>query len=278
VLLSHANLNHFQAWYRDHVALAAGSRVLQFSTIGFDASLLDILPTFIAGATLVVPTPDQRRDPSQLLALINAQEVSHAFVPPALLSILPSDQPMTLQHLITGGDVCEPAVLEAFAHRCQLHNIYGPTEATVLATTRLMLAGDNPRQLGRPIANAQVLILDDEGHPVADATPGELYITGAGVGLGYLNNAALSAERFVTLKLPGGQPLAAYRTGDIGQWGSEGITLCGRRDNQVKIRGFRVEPEDIEHCLRARPVRPGGRGGRCSTTLAGLRGPAAPRR
>ncbi len=251
VLLSHANLNHFQAWYRQHVDLQPGSRVLQFSTIGFDASLLDILPTFIAGATLVVPTPDQRRDPSQLLALINAQEVSHAFLPPALLSILPGDQPMTLQHLVTGGDVCEPAVLQAFAHRCQLHNIYGPTETTVLATTRRMRAGDNPRQLGRPIANTQVLILDDERHPVADETPGELYITGAGVGLGYLNNAALSAERFVTLTLPDGQPLPAYRTGDIGQWGSDGITLCGRRDNQVKIRGFRVEPEEVEHCLRA---------------------------
>ncbi|WP_455920806.1 non-ribosomal peptide synthetase [Pseudomonas putida] len=251
VLLSHANLNHFQAWYRQHVDLRPSSRVLQFSTIGFDASLLDILPTFIAGATLVVPTQDQRRDPSQLLALINAQEVSHAFLPPALLSILPSDPPMALQHLITGGDVCEPAVLEAFAHRCQLHNIYGPTETTVLATTRLMRPSDNPRQLGRPIANAQVLILDDDRHPVADGVPGELYITGAGIGLGYLNNPALSAERFVTLALPDGKRLPAYRTGDIGQWGRDGITLCGRRDNQVKIRGFRVEPEEVEHCLRA---------------------------
>ncbi|MGC1332686.1 non-ribosomal peptide synthetase [Pseudomonas sp.] len=251
VLLSHANLNHFQAWYRQHVDLQPGSRVLQFSTIGFDASLLDILPTFIAGAMLVVPTPDQRRDPDQLLTLINAHQVSHAFLPPALLSVLPAAAPLALQHLVTGGDVCEPAVLEAFAGRCQLHNIYGPTETTVLATTRRMRAGDNPRQLGRPIDGAQVLILDEQGQPVTDDTPGELYITGAGVGLGYLHNPALSAQRFVTLALPGGQSLAAYRTGDIGQWGGDGITLCGRRDNQVKIRGFRVEPEEIEHCLRA---------------------------
>ncbi len=251
VVLSHANLNHFQAWYRQHVALEPSSRVLQFSTIGFDASLLDILPTFIAGATLVVPTPDQRRDPSQLVALINSREVSHAFLPPALLSILPGDAPLALRHLVTGGDVCEPAVLEAFANRCHLHNIYGPTETTVLATTRCMSAGDNPRHLGRPIANVRVLILDDSGWPVADDTPGELFIAGAGVGLGYLNNPALSAERFVTLTLPDGEQLAAYKTGDIGQWGDCGITLCGRRDNQVKIRGFRVEPEEVEHCLRA---------------------------
>lgn len=251
VLLSHANLNHFQAWYRGHVELTHNSRVLQFSTIGFDASLLDILPTFAAGATLVVPTPDQRRDPAQLIELLNAQEVSHAFLPPALLSILPPTAPLALQHLITGGDVCEPAVLANFAGRCQFHNIYGPTETTVLATTRRMHPGDNPRQIGGPIANTQLLILDDQGWPVADHTPGELYITGAGVGLGYLNNPQLSAERFVTLTLPDGRSVAAYRTGDIGQWAEQGIVLSGRRDNQVKIRGFRVEPEEVEHCLRA---------------------------
>jgi len=251
VLLSHANLNHFQAWYRQHLALDVQSRVLQFSTIGFDASLLDILPTFIAGATLVVPTPDQRRDPDQLLRLISSGNVSHAFLPPALLSILPGQLPSTLRHLITGGDVCEPAVLEKFASRCRLHNIYGPTETTVLATTRLMQVGDNPRLLGLPIANTEVLILDEAGWPVADGAPGELYITGAGVGLGYLNNPVLSAERFVTLLLPDGQRVTAYRTGDIGQWTDAGIALCGRRDNQVKIRGFRVEPEEVEHCLRS---------------------------
>lgn len=251
VLLCHANLNHFQTWYRQHVALGSQSRVLQFSTIGFDASLLDILPTFIAGATLVLPSEDQRRDPEQLVALINGLEVSHAFLPPALLSILPADRPLALQHLVTGGDVCEPAALANFAAHCQLHNIYGPTETTILATTRRMQPGDNPRLLGQPIANTQVLILDEDGLPVADNTPGELYIAGAGTGLGYLNNPALSAERFVSLALPDGQRLAAYRTGDIGQWCDDGIALAGRRDNQVKIRGFRVEPEEVEHCLRA---------------------------
>lgn len=250
VLLSQRNLTHFTSWYADHVSLDASSRVLQFSTIGFDASLLDILPTFAHGAELVVPSEEQRRDPVQLVRLIHSQEVSHAFLPPALLSILPSDEHLGLRHLITGGDVCEPQVIARLAGQCRMHNIYGPTETTVLATTRAFIAGDSNRNLGTPIANTQVLILDDDLRPVPELTPGELYISGPGVGLGYLNNPTLTAERFVELRLPDGRNLPAYRTGDIAQWTAQGIELCGRRDNQVKIRGFRVEPEEIEHCLR----------------------------
>jgi len=254
VLLSHRNLSHFCAWYSDHVGLRRDSRTLQFSTINFDASLLDILPTFIQGGLLVVPSEDQRRDPQQLVALIREQRVSHAFLPPALLSVMPLDAPLGLAHLITGGDVCEPYVIERLAPQCRFHNIYGPTETTVLATTRQFAVGDNNRNLGTPIANGQVLILDEQQQPVPEGTPGELYIAGPGVGLGYLNDPVLTASRYLDLTLPTGQPLRVYRTGDIGQWTDNGIELCGRRDNQVKIRGFRVEPEEIEHCLRDRQL------------------------
>jgi len=250
VLLSHRNLSHFCAWYGDYVGLQRDSRALQFSTINFDASLLDILPTFIHGALLVAPDEDQRRDPQQLVALIHEQQITHAFLPPALLSIMPLDTPLGLTHLITGGDVCEPFVIERLAPQCRFHNIYGPTETTVLATTRPFGVGDNNRNLGVPIANCRVLILDEHLQPVPEGAPGELYIAGPGVGLGYLNDPRLSASRYVDLQLPGGHTLRAYRTGDIGQWTDSGIELSGRRDNQVKIRGFRVEPEEIEHCLR----------------------------
>ncbi|MGN8346622.1 amino acid adenylation domain-containing protein [Pseudomonas sp. SMV71] len=250
VLLSHRNLSHFCAWYGDYVGLRRDSRALQFSTINFDASLLDILPTFIHGALLVAPDEDQRRDPQQLVALIHQQQITHAFLPPALLSVMPLKKPLGLTHLITGGDVCEPFVIERLAPQCQFHNIYGPTETTVLATTRQFGVGDNNRNLGVPIANCRVLILDEQLQPVPQGIPGELYIAGPGVGLGYLNDPLLSARRYLDLTLPDGQALRVYRTGDIGQWTDNGIELSGRRDNQVKIRGFRVEPEEIEHCLR----------------------------
>jgi amino acid adenylation domain-containing protein/thioester reductase-like protein len=250
VLLSQANLAHFTAWYADYVQLTEESRVLQFSSLSFDSSLIDIFPTLLQGAELIVPGEDQRRDPLQLVELIRHQQLSHAFLPPALLSILPLEALRNLEHVMTGGDVCEPWVIQQLTRQGKLYNLYGPTEATVLITARQLLADDNNRTLGDPIANSQVLILDGDLQPVAEQTVGELYIAGPGVCLGYLNNPQQNAERYLTLTLPDGQRLRVYRTGDMAKWTNEGVELCGRRDNQVKIRGFRVEPEEIERCLR----------------------------
>jgi amino acid adenylation domain-containing protein/thioester reductase-like protein len=249
VLLSQANLAHFTAWYADYAQLQAESRALQFSSLSFDSSLIDIFPTLLAGAELVVPDDTQRRDPLQLVALIRRRQLTHAFLPPALLSILPLEQLEGVQ-VMTGGDVCEPFVIEQLTRQGTLHNLYGPTEATVLITARQLKPGDSNRSLGAPIANSQVLILDDDLQPVKEQTVGELFIVGPGVCLGYLNNPQQTAERYLTLDLPDGQTLRAYRSGDMAKWGERGIELCGRRDNQVKIRGFRVEPEEIERCLR----------------------------
>lgn len=250
VLLSQANLAHFTAWYADYVQLRAESRVLQFSSLSFDSSLIDIFPTLLEGAELVVPDDNQRRDPLQLVALIRRRQLTHAFLPPALLSILPLEQLQSVGQIMTGGDVCEPFVIEQLTRQGKLHNLYGPTEATVLITARQLQPGDGNRTLGGPIANSQVLILDDDLQPVPEQTVGELYIVGPGVCLGYLNNPQQTAERYLDLELPDGQRLRAYRSGDMAKWGEDGIELCGRRDNQVKIRGFRVEPEEIERCLR----------------------------
>ena len=249
VMLSQRNLSHFTAWYAEYVGLYERSRVLQFSTLSFDSSVIDIFPTLLSGAELVVASEDERRDPLQLMALLD-QELTHAFLPPALLSILPMERPLKLEHLCTGGDVCEPYVVKRLAGQCQFHNLYGPTEATVLITAGLFRPGSSNRNLGRPIANSQLLILDEQLQPVAEQTPGELYIVGPGVCLGYIDNPTLTDERYVQVALGDGESLRAYRTGDIGKWTDEGVELSGRRDNQVKIRGFRVEPEEIEHCLR----------------------------
>jgi len=251
VMLSQHNLAHFTAWIAPHVQLTEFSRVLQFSPLSFDSSLIDIFPTLIQGAELIVPNEDQRRDPQQLVELIREQRISHAFLPPALLSILPLESPLGLTHLLTGGDVCEPYVIARLAGQCRLHNLYGPTEATVLVTTRTMRPADSNHNLGTPIANSQALILDDELQPVDEQVMGELYIVGPGVSLGYVNNPQQTAQRYVELSLPDGKTLRAYRSGDMAKWTDNGIVLGGRRDNQMKIRGFRVEPQEIEHCLRS---------------------------
>lgn len=251
VLLSQHNLAHFTAWLSTCVALDEESRVLQFSPLSFDSSLIDIFPALMAGAELIVPSAEQRQDPQQLVELIRLQRVTHAFLPPALLSILPLDRPLGLSHLLTGGDFCEPYVIEQLAGQCQLHNFYGPTEATVLATHRTFRLGDSNRNIGLPIANSQVLILDDHLQPVVEQVMGDLYIAGPGVSQGYMNDLPHADSPFVKLALPDGQWLQAYRSGDLAKWTPDGIELGGRRDDQVKIRGFRVEPQEIEQCLRS---------------------------
>jgi non-ribosomal peptide synthetase component F len=140
--------------------------VLQFSSLSFDSSLIDIFPTLLQGAELIVPSEDQRRDTLQLVELIRHQRLSHAFLPPALLSILPLEQLQGLDHVMTGGDVCEPWVIQQLTRQGTLYNLYGPTEATVLITARRLRTGDNNRSLGGPIANSQVLILDEDLQPV----------------------------------------------------------------------------------------------------------------
>jgi amino acid adenylation domain-containing protein/thioester reductase-like protein len=250
VRLSQDNLAHFKAWFRRCMSVDEHSRVLQFSPQGFDSSLIDIFPALVAGAELIVPSEAQRRDPHQLLELLHQRRVTHAFLPPTLLGILPPAASLGLTHLLTGGDACEPHVIERWAGQCQFHNLYGPTEATVLVTHRVMQVGDSNRNLGQPIANSQVLILDEDLQPVDEQVMGEVYIIGPGVSLGYVNEPQQAANPFVELSVPGNPKLRAYRSGDLAKWTAEGIVLGGRRDDQVKIRGYRVEPQEIEQCLR----------------------------
>lgn len=250
VLLSQHNLSHFTAWYAAYTGLEPSARVLQFSTLSFDSATIDLFPTWLSGATLVVANEDQRRDPALLAALIAAEQVTLGFLPPALLSVLPLGALTTMSCITTGGDVCEPWVIEHLSRNCRFINLYGPTETTVLVTARVFQPNVSNRNLGGPIANSQVWVLDDTGQPVLNGETGELYIIGPGVGLGYINNPEQNQQRYVQLMLPDGSSMRAYRTGDLGRWGAEGLELVGRKDNQVKIRGFRVEPEEIECCLR----------------------------
>lgn len=163
VLLSQRNLSHFTAWYASYVQLDEASRVLQFSTLSFDSATIDIFPTWLSGATLIVASDDERRDPALLTAMVTREAVTHGFIPPAMLSILPLDEVGQMQCIATGGDVCEPWVIDSLAERCRFLNLYGPTEATVLVTASQFLPGCSNRLLGWPIANSQVWLLGENG-------------------------------------------------------------------------------------------------------------------
>ncbi|VVE12742.1 amino acid adenylation domain-containing protein [Pandoraea horticolens] len=259
VMLTHRNIVHFCHWYRDYVHLSERSRVLQFCTVAFDVSLLDIFPTFLSGATLVIPTEAQRHALDELSDLIEREALTHAFLPPALLGVMPDARWPALRHLLTGGDVCFPETIARWSQGREFHNIFGPAECTVLVTIARLQTGDSNRLIGRPIANVRCYVLNDAGEPARTGEPGELCVAGAGVADGYLYRPDLTEHVFVPnpyAEANGQWPSAhnemLYRTGDIVQWDENGLLhFVGRRDAQVKIRGFRVELGEIEEAALA---------------------------
>ena len=159
----------------------------------------------------------------------------------------------SMRYLIVGGDALDAGVIRRVraSHPPQhLLNGYGPTETTTFAATHRIEEVEEEAwsiPIGRPVANAQIYILDECGEPVPMGVRGELYIGGAGVGRGYLERGELTGERFVPDAYSGEAGARMYRTGDLGKWREDGtIDFIGRNDFQVKVRGFRIELGEIE--------------------------------
>ena len=166
-----------------------------------------------------------------------------------------------LRYLIVGGDVVDPQVMARVMQRSppqHLINGYGPTETTTFAVTheiREVPAALRSIPLGRPISNTRIYILDGHGEPVPIGVAGEIYIGGAGVARGYLNQPELTAERFLADPFAGEADARMYKTGDLGRYLPDGtIEFLGRNDFQVKIRGFRIELGEIEARLTQHPA------------------------
>jgi len=162
-------------------------------------------------------------------------------------------------YLFLGGEALTWDLLDRVRRRggCQVINHYGPTETTIGSLTYTTTAGSvSPHDsatvpIGRPIANTRIYILDDAGQPVPIGIPGELFIGGAGLATGYLNQPERTAERFILDPFIADGETKMYRTGDRARYLSDGnVEFLGRIDDQVKIRGFRVEPGEVESVLR----------------------------
>ena len=251
VLLSHRGLcNAVKA--KQHVfQLSGNSRILQFSSLSFDASIFEIALTFALGGTLYIPPKPAQLPGMALVQFLKDNAITHALLTPAVLAVLPSAELPALQVLITGGEACSSQVVERWAVNRHFFNAYGPTETTIWATVAELYPGDNPLTIGRPILNTQVYILDANLNPVPAGIPGELYIGGEGLARGYLNRPELTAEKFIDL----GLPTRLYKTGDRARYRTDGtIEFLGRVDNQIKIRGFRVELGEIEATLQRHPA------------------------
>ncbi|MBV9791548.1 MAG: amino acid adenylation domain-containing protein, partial [Chloroflexi bacterium] len=238
------------------------SRVLQFASLSFDASASEIFTALVAGASLHLVSRDVMLSPPDLARLMRDQQITTVTLPPALLALLPPENLPDLVVVVSAGEACSTSLAmrwldQTDTHTRRLINAYGPTEATIGPTYYVVAqpleeGADVP--IGRPIANIQTYVLDAYGQPMPLGVPGELYIGGVGVARGYLNQPALTAEKFVPD--PFSQPGARmYRTGDRARFRADGnLEFLGRIDEQVKVRGFRIELNEIEAVLSQHPA------------------------
>ncbi|SFI12859.1 non-ribosomal peptide synthetase, partial [Bradyrhizobium sp. Gha] len=224
---------------------SSNSRIVQFASIAFDASAWELLMAFGSGASLHLPAEEVRQASDRLSDYLRSEAVTHATLPPALFQTSKHREGLTAPVLILAGELPKPELIRSLT-AASIVNAYGPTEATVCATTWTCPADFNGSivPIGRPIANTRVYLLDGQGVPVPFGAVGELYIGGAGVARGYLNRPELTAERFIASPFVEGDRL--YRTGDLARYLPDGnIEFLGRNDDQVKIRGYRIEPGEI---------------------------------
>ncbi|MFI9162702.1 amino acid adenylation domain-containing protein [Kitasatospora aureofaciens] len=252
VAVTHSGIASFAAAEVERFRVTSESRVLQFASASFDASVLEVCMTFAAGARLVVPPPGPLVGDA-LAAFLADHRITHALIPPAALASMEAVELPDLGTLIVGGEACGPELVSRWSDGRTMVNAYGPTEITVMATTSGPLRANEVPPIGTPILNTRVFVLDEALQPVAPGVVGELYVSGAGLARGYVNRPGLSAERFVACPFgaPGGR---MYRTGDRARWAADGeLLFAGRADEQVKIRGFRIEPGEVQAVVAAHP-------------------------
>jgi len=229
------------------------SRVLQFASLNFDASLWEIVMALTCGAALVMI--EGERSGAPLLDTIATHGVTHALLPLGVLATLEEFQELPLECLINGGEPLPESVVERWSQGRRIFNAYGPTEATVYATVSFALcSAEEAPPIGAPIPNTRVYVLDSNLELVPVGAVGELYIAGPRLARGYLNRPELTAECFIADPF-GPVGMRMYRTGDLARWRSDGnLEFVGRADEQIKMRGFRIELGEIEAVLQQHPA------------------------
>ena len=249
VSVPHRGLVALCRWHQRTYELGPGDAVSQIASVGFDASVWEIWPTLVAGATLHIATGESRRDPSALCAFLQARAIAVGFVSTPVVEALldlPEARELPARTLLTGGDRLRRVDLSGAPFR--LVNHYGPTENTVVSTAGVVRSQVSPT-IGKPLPNTAALVLDDTLEPKVAGAPGELCVGGAQVADGYVGRPALTADRFRPDAF-GEAGDRLYRTGDLVRWTSSGeLVFMGRLDRQVKLRGQRVELGEIESAL-----------------------------
>ncbi|MDR3659489.1 MAG: amino acid adenylation domain-containing protein, partial [Mycobacterium sp.] len=249
VAISHHNLTQLIA--AQHGGLPSEQVWSHWHSYAFDFSVWEIFSALLRGGRLVVVPESVSGEPELFHDLLAAEQVNVLTQTPSAIGVL---DPAGLESvaLVMGGEACPAEVVDRWAPDRVMVNAYGPTETTIyVAISDPLTAGDGAAPIGTPAGGVALFVLDGWLRPVQPGVVGELYVAGAGVGLGYLHRTGLTASRFIAC--PFGAPgERMYRTGDLVYWGADGqLRYVGRADAQVKIRGYRIELGEIQAALAA---------------------------
>jgi amino acid adenylation domain-containing protein len=249
--VTHRGIANLVASQVERFAIGEGSRVLQFASFAFDAAVSELFTALTTGAALVLAPREALLPGEPLAALLRRERITHVTLPPSVLGATPPAELPELRAVVSAGEALAPELAARWAQGRALHNAYGPTEATVGASSGGYESGGRA-DIGRPFDNVRAYVLGPRGEPVAAGVPGELHVAGPGVARGYLGRPALTAAAFVPDPFTGAAGARMYRTGDRVRWRESGVLeFLGRMDDQLKVRGHRVEPGEVAALLRA---------------------------
>jgi amino acid adenylation domain-containing protein len=256
VMIEHHSLNNLVTEQKKTLALSPSSRVLQFASIAFDAATWEIFMALAQGGVLVMLSKDQVKSPEMVSNVVKRQRVTHATLPPSLLPLLEVELWSEVGTLVVAGESCPENLAFLWSRGRTFVNGYGPSETTVCATAGVFNSQVSKLHIGKPNQNTQVYVCGNRNVLLPKGVAGELLIGGAGLARGYLNQAELTAEKFITNPFYDAGDRSSserlYKTGDLVRWMADGnLEFLGRVDHQVKLRGFRIELGEIEsqlHC------------------------------
>lgn len=252
VMVSHRGLGNVIQEQRHLFEADEESRVLQFASFSFDASMFEFCMAFGVGATLFLADKEDLLPGSGLIQFLKEHRITHATLSPSVLNAMPDAELPDLKVIVTAGEACTEQIVNRFAPGRRLFNAYGPTETTIWVTTKRCRPDEGKPTIGVAIGNVKLYVLDAYQQRVPLGVPGELYIGGIGLAKGYFGREDLTKERFISHPFEPGEKL--YRTGDLVRFLPNGeVDFLGRVDDQVKIRGFRIELGEIEHLLNQHP-------------------------
>ena len=252
VVVRHGGLCNLTEAQRRTFAVERDDRVLQFSSLNFDASIFEIVMALRSSATLHLSAAESLMPGSDLLRFLRTHAIGNVTLPPSALMVTAVEDLPALKTIIVAGEACPAELVARWAKGRRFFNAYGPTETTVWATVKQCFGGEDKPPIGRPITNHRAYVLNKQLQPLPIGVSGELYIGGDGLARGYLKGPELTAERFIPDEFSSVAGARLYRTGDLARYRADGeLDFLGRIDNQVKIRGYRIELGEIEAALCA---------------------------